>query len=65
MIPNQKEASPSEMILLVFILINAVILEHAFTKNESWYWALIITSPAFIAAFVYHKRMKKTNNKGL
>lgn len=63
MISNQKNSSPSGMILLLFVLVNVVILEHAFIINESWYRALIFTFPAFIGAAIYHKKREKVNNK--
>jgi hypothetical protein len=63
MIPDQKNNSLSGLLLLVFILINAFILEHAFVINENWYWGLTVTFPLFIVAAIYHKRMKAVSNK--
>ncbi|MEP7110794.1 MAG: hypothetical protein ABI760_22560 [Ferruginibacter sp.] len=62
---NQKSSSPGGMISLVLILINAVILKHAFTLNEKWYWALIVTIPLLIASGIYNKKSRKVNNSGL
>lgn len=59
MIPNQKNISRNGMILSLIILINAVILEHAFTINEQWYQALIFTLPLFIAAVSFNKKKRK------
>ncbi|MEO7048235.1 MAG: hypothetical protein ABI091_23250, partial [Ferruginibacter sp.] len=39
------------------------ILEHAFTKNETWYWALIFTFPVFTGATIYYKRSRKVKIK--
>lgn len=38
------------MILFSLILLNALILQAAFTGNEKWYWALLITLPMAIIA---------------
>jgi len=65
MIQDQKTDSPTGMMLLLFVLINAGILEHAFTVNETWYWALIFTFPVFIGATIYHKRSRKVNIRTL
>lgn len=59
MIPNRKNISRNGMILSVIVLINAVILEHAFTINERWYWALIFTLPLFAAAVFFNKNKRK------
>ena len=56
--PNQNNSSSTGMILIIFLLLNAVILEHAFTINENWYWALIITFPPFISAAFLNKKRK-------
>jgi len=65
MIKDQKKDLPTGMVLLLFVLINAGILEHAFTVNETWYWVLIFTFPVFIGATIYHKRSRKVNNRAL
>lgn len=57
--PVKKRNSTSGMVLLVLILINAFILEHAFTKNEQWYWALIIGLPSLMIAGIYNKKSNK------
>ncbi|GEM_PF-6883818 len=53
MLPNQKTVSLYTMILSVLILVNAVILKHAFTINGGWYRALIFTLPLFTGAAIY------------
>lgn len=63
MIANQKNSSAAGMMLLFFIMVNVAILEHAFTVNEEWYWALIFTVPLFIVAAINHKKGKKVTNK--
>ncbi len=65
MTTDQKNNSLSGMILFLFIATNAVILEHALTVNDQWYWALIFTLPLFSIAAFYHKRMGNPASKNL
>ncbi len=65
MIQAEKKTSPNEMILFVSVLINVVVLEHAFTINEQWYWALIVTLPTIIFAGIYNKKSKNVHNGSL
>lgn len=50
MIRNRKEISISGMIVLFVVLLNAAILKAAFTGNENWYWALIVSVPLLVIA---------------
>ncbi len=50
MIRNHKEVSISGMIVLFVVLLNAAILKAAFTGNENWYWALIVSVPLLLIA---------------
>ena len=50
MIRNRKEISISGMIVLFVVLLNAAILKAAFTGNENWYWALIVSVPLLLIA---------------
>jgi hypothetical protein len=34
----QKKESVDQNIVLIFVLLNAVILETALVNNEQWYW---------------------------
>lgn len=63
MIQNQENTITGRMIFAVIIFMNAVILEHAFTSNESWYWAFLFTIPLLIATAVYNKKRGKMNSR--
>lgn len=65
MIQEQKNDFSSGIILLIFVLLNVVILEYAFTVNEAWYAALMVTFPPFLGAAIYHKGIKKVHSKSL
>jgi hypothetical protein len=34
----------------MLVLINVIIIENGFVMNRKWYWLLIVTVPALIAA---------------
>lgn len=55
---NNKEVSIDGIILLFIVLLNVVIVQHAFTNNTAWYWALLFTLPLLILA-VYGMKQKK------
>jgi glutamate synthase domain-containing protein 2 len=50
MIRDHRKISISGIIVLFVVLLNAVILKTAFTENESWYWALLVTIPMLLVA---------------
>lgn len=58
---SQKEnlVSVSETIILLLVFTNALILKIAFTGNENWYLALIVTLPLLLIA-IFYGRQKKT-----
>jgi len=46
---SQKENVPvNKLIILLFVLISAIIVEFAFIHNAKWYWALLLTIPLLI-----------------
>ena len=47
---NQKHNSLSSIILLVLVFVNAIVLRTAYTVNEKWYWALLVTLPLLLIA---------------
>lgn len=65
MITNKKNIETCSMILTIIILINTAILEHAFTTNNHWYWALIATLPLLVGTAIYNKKSKKLNRQSL
>lgn len=50
MIRDHRKISISGIIVLFVVLLNAVILKTAFTENENWYWALVVTIPMLLIA---------------
>lgn len=58
MIRDQKVVSVSNLIIITLVLINAIVLSAAYTSNEKWYWALIITLPLLLLG-IYDVRQKK------
>jgi glutamate synthase domain-containing protein 2 len=58
MVRNRKPVSISNMILFMIILANAIVIRIAYTGNENWYWALLITMPSLLIA-IRDMRQKK------
>lgn len=50
MIRNKKQGSAGGAILLITVLLNAIILEAAYTGNNNWYWALLMSAPLLLIA---------------
>lgn len=50
--------SISGMIVLIIILMNAIIMNHAYINNANMYWGLIVTLPLLVLA-VYDRWQKK------
>lgn len=45
MTQNHKIVSISGITLLITLMINIVVLQHAYTSNTNWYWALLVSLP--------------------
>jgi glutamate synthase domain-containing protein 2 len=58
MISKQKPISASGIIILSFALLNAIAIREAYTGNENWYWALVITVPLLFLV-ILNVRQKK------
>jgi glutamate synthase domain-containing protein 2 len=58
MIRNQKQVSASGIIVFSLVLINVIIIRAAYTANDNWYWALLITLP-LLALALLNTRQKK------
>jgi hypothetical protein len=52
MLHNEKNISPSGMIVLLLVVLNVLILKVAFIKNENLYWALAITLPMLLVVIL-------------
>ncbi|MBD0287666.1 MAG: FMN-binding glutamate synthase family protein [Flavisolibacter sp.] len=50
MIQNKKQVSVSGIIHLITVMLNAIILEAAYTGNSKWYWALFVSVPLLMIA---------------
>ena len=53
-----RGVSISGMILMILVLLNAIIINHAYIHNANKYWALIISLPLLLLA-VYDRLQKK------
>src|SRR5688500_2238295 len=58
MIRNQKQVSASGIIVFSLVLLNAIIIRAAYTANDNWYGALVITLP-LLALALFNTRQKK------
>jgi L-asparagine transporter-like permease len=58
MLHNEKNISVRQNIILLLVFLNAVILKVAFTRNESWYFGLIVTFPLLLVA-IYNMHQRK------
>ena len=45
MIRNQKPVYINGRLLFLLILLNGVIIKHAYTENRQWFWACVFTLP--------------------
>jgi len=52
MLRNHQPVSVSSIILSVLVVLNAVVLAMAYTRNESWYWALLFSLPLLLIAII-------------
>lgn len=55
----QKKESVDQNIVLIFVLLNAIILETALVNNEQWYWLLLITLPLLLLAIFRNTKTRK------
>jgi hypothetical protein len=62
MIQDRTAISANGLIINIMILVNVVILRHAFIANKSWYWMLIGSLPLLLLS-VFSAGRKKLKNK--
>ena len=62
MAQNKKQLSASGMTLLITVLLNAIILETAYTGNKGWYWALFVSLPFLLLAIIGRRQKKQVAN---
>jgi hypothetical protein len=58
MIRNKQHISVGGAILLIVVLLNTIILQTAYTGNDTWYWALLVTVPLLFIA-IWDRQQKK------
>lgn len=58
MLRYKKQFSVSGAILLTTVLLNAIILERAFTANSNWWWALLVSLP-LLAIAIWDRQQKR------
>ena len=57
---NQKKISVGGLVMVAFILLNAIVLEHGFVFNSNWHKLFYITVPLLlIAAIAFRKNYGK------
>ena len=55
---KQKPDVINEMLILPLVLSNGIIIRHAYTVNEKWWWLLIVTLPLLLWAFINDRERK-------
>ena len=55
---DTNRAVPGGAITLLLVIFNAIILREAYTSNESWYYALIISLPLLVLNLYSFRRKK-------
>lgn len=56
MIRTQKPVRVNGIIILFFVLINAIAIREGYTGNGAWYLCLILTLPLLLFAIVNNHR---------
>lgn len=55
---RRKPASVSGMILLFLVLLNIIFIKTGYTRDEKWYWFLMVTLPLLFLAIVNIRQKK-------
>jgi hypothetical protein len=55
---SETKVPISRVVILLLVFLNALIIKVAFIRNESWYWALVVTLPLLLLA-TYHLFVEK------
>lgn len=42
----------NKSILFIIVLINVIVISEGYTRNENWYWVLVITLPLLLFGIV-------------
>ena len=53
---NHKEISGSGSIIMLFLLLNAIVLEQGLVSGTSWYRLLMITVPLLLVSIIANRR---------
>ncbi|WP_169749179.1 hypothetical protein [Flavihumibacter petaseus] len=55
---NQSSVRVSGIILLLLVIINSIIIREAYTGNEKWYLALVVSVPLLMLAMFSNGQQK-------
>ncbi|MDQ3846532.1 MAG: hypothetical protein M3342_21360 [Bacteroidota bacterium] len=50
MVRRYRQVSISGIVISILVLINAIIIKAAFTEDEKFYWALLVSIPLLLIA---------------
>lgn len=53
---SQKKISAGGSLILCIVILNVVIVKHAFVSQADWYALLVLTVPALLASILILKR---------
>jgi hypothetical protein len=49
---NKKRDPVSGIIILLLVLANAITIVEAYTGNDKWFWALVVTVPLLLLTII-------------
>ena len=65
--PTRKQnLDPAKLMVSLLVLVNAILIEEAYTRRQELYWVLLISGPLLVWSIVKLKRktaLKKLNLK--
>ena len=62
--PTRKQnLDPAKLMVSLLVLVNAILIEEAYTRRQELYWVLLISGPLLVWSIVKLKR--KTASKRL
>jgi hypothetical protein len=56
---RERQIPVNRMIILFLLLLNVIVISHAYVKNEDLYWWLIITFPLFLLSLLNIRLQKR------
>ncbi|MEP7257112.1 MAG: hypothetical protein ABI687_01965 [Flavitalea sp.] len=64
MTSERKPISANGMMLFFLVLINVILIETGYTKDEKWYWLLLISLPLLVWSILNVLQKKHTALRG-